>query len=225
MTIPAPRANCRIARRKAGFVGLKKFRDLRNALIVLCPIDHAPASWRDKPGRWTALARFGAFLVLTASCCPQFATAQPAKAAIFDLELVDMSQEGERGERADQTARLALASAELRRLFSASGQFDVIDLAPHAARVRERSPLFKCNGCVEELAAAAGADIAVTGIVQKTSNLILSFAIEVKDARSGLPIRGGQVDIRGNTDDTWVRGVRWIVKNRLLVQPLLLERR
>jgi hypothetical protein len=162
---------------------------------------------------------------LAASCWAQCGAAQPAKAAIFDLELVDMSQEGERGERADQTARIALATAELRHLLAASGQFQIIDLVPHAATIRERSPVFRCYGCAEELALAAGADIAVTGIVQKTSNLILSFAIELKDARSGMPIRGGQVDIRGNTDETWLRGVRWIVKNRLLVEPLLPDRR
>jgi hypothetical protein len=163
-------------------------------------------------------------LVFAASCSAQCPAAQPAKAAIFDLELVDMSQEAERGERADQTARIALASAELRRLLTASGQFEVIDLAPLAARIREKSPVSKCNGCAEELAVAAGADVAVTGVVQKTSNLILSFVIEVKDARSGQPIRGGQADIRGNTDETWLRGVRWIVKNRLLAEPLLPER-
>jgi hypothetical protein len=60
----------------------------------------------------------------------------------------------------------------------------------------------------------------VSGIVQKTSNLILSFAITVKDVRSGKVIRAGQVDIRGNNDESWLRGVRWVVKNRLLAEPL-----
>ncbi len=60
----------------------------------------------------------------------------------------------------------------------------------------------------------------MSGIIQKTSNLILSFAVVIKDVKTGKTIRGGQVDIRGNTDDTWLRGVRWIVKNRLLAEPL-----
>jgi hypothetical protein len=159
-------------------------------------------------------------LLLAASCCVQSAAAQPRKAAVFDLELVDTSQEGAAGERADQTARTALASAELRRLLAESMQLQIIDLAAFAAKIQVKSPLSKCNGCAEDLAREAGADIAVTGIVQKTSNLILSFAIEIKDVKSGLPIRGGQADIRGNTDETWLRGVRWVVKNRLLAEPL-----
>src|SRR5215210_4026487 len=164
--------------------------------------------------------RFGLVLLLAASCRGTSGAAEPLKAAVFDLELVDTSQESERGERADQTARIALASAELRRLLSESGQLQVVDLAPQAARIRDKSPLSKCSGCVEDLAREAGAELAVSGIVQKTSNLILSFAVEVKEVQSGRTIRAGQVDIRGNTDETWLRGVRWIVKNRLVAEPL-----
>jgi Protein of unknown function (DUF2380) len=56
--------------------------------------------------------------------------------------------------------------------------------------------------------------------VQQPSNLILSFVVEVTEVNSGRRVRAGQVDIRGNTDETWLRGVRWIVKNRLLAEPL-----
>ncbi|MDI4666973.1 DUF3280 domain-containing protein [Xanthobacter autotrophicus] len=36
-------------------------------------------------------------------------------------------------------------------------------------------------------------------------------------------VRGGQVDIRGNTDESWLRGVRYLMKNRILApgQPPL----
>jgi hypothetical protein len=161
--------------------------------------------------------RFSLVLLLAASCCGTSGAAEPPKAAVFDLELVDTSQEGE---RADQTARIALASAELRRLLADSRQFQLVDLTSRAARIQDKSPLSKCNGCVEDLAREAGADLAISGIVQKTSNLILSFMVEVREVNSGRRVRAGQVDIRGNTDETWLRGVRWIVKNRLLAEPL-----
>jgi Protein of unknown function (DUF2380) len=122
--------------------------------------------------------------------------------------------------RGDQTRRLELASTELRSLLQGSQQLKLIDLSSQRDAIAAKTPLNKCNGCGEELARALGADIMVTGVVQKTSNLILSFAIEVTDVKSGKVIRGGQVDIRGNTDETWLRGVRWIVKNRLLAEPL-----
>src|SRR4051794_22344466 len=207
-----------VLRRWPGRLGLEQLRRVRTPPPALLPA--APGRTIRDLSRSMASARFGAFFLLAASCCAQSAAAQPRKAAVFDLELVDTSQEAAAGERADQTARTALASAELRRLLAESGQLQVMDLAPFAAKIQVKSPLSKCNGCAEDLAREAGADIAVTGIVQKTSNLILSFAIEIKDVKSGMPIRGGQADIRGNTDETWLRGVRWIVKNRLLAEPL-----
>jgi hypothetical protein len=147
------------------------------------------------------------------------AAAEPAKTAVFDLEIIDTSVEAGRV-REDQTRRLGLASAELRELLSKSPQLRLVDIAPQAEAVRTKGPLNKCNGCEEDIAKELGADLAVSGIVQKTSNLILSFAITIKDIRTGKVIRGGQVDIRGNTDQDWLRGVRWVVKNRLLAEPL-----
>jgi hypothetical protein len=147
-------------------------------------------------------------------------SAEPAKTAVFDIELIDMSGEAGQGPRDDQTRRLDLASAELRNLLEQSRQLTLIDLSPQLEVIAAKAPLNRCNGCSQDIAKELGADLAVTGIVQKTSNLILSFAIEVKDVRTGKVLRGGQVDIRGNTDETWLRGVRWVVKNRLLAEPL-----
>ena len=149
------------------------------------------------------------------------AMAQPLKAAVFGFELLDTSEEGQlTGERADQTRRVALASAELKRLLDASGQIVEVDLKPQAATIEKDSPLFKCNGCEQDIARDLGADVSISGVVQKTSNLILSFKVEVKDVKSGKMLRGGQADIRGNSDEIWLRGVRYLVKNRLTDPPL-----
>jgi hypothetical protein len=109
----------------------------------------------------SALAALGLVLL------PALARAAPAKVAVFDLELLDMSQEGAaNGIRADETQRLALASNELRQLLRASDQIQEVDLAPQAAAIRDKAPLFKCNGCADDLAKALGADLAVSGHVE-----------------------------------------------------------
>ncbi len=148
------------------------------------------------------------------------AMAEPLRTAVFDIELVDTSQEAERGPRDDQTRRLKLVSDELRTLLQASPQIQIVDLTPKLDEINQKTPLSSCNGCAEDIATKLGAELLVSGIVQKTSDLILSFAISVTDVRSGKLVRGGQADIRGNTDESWLRGIRWIVKNRLLVEPL-----
>jgi hypothetical protein len=148
------------------------------------------------------------------------AAARPYQAAVFDIELLDTSQEAGAGERGDQTRRLQLVSEELRKLLAASGQIALVDLAPKAAEIEKQSPLFKCNGCDEDLAKALGADLVVSGYVQKTSNLILAFVVTVKEAATGKLLRAGQVDIRGNNDEMWLRGIRYAVRNRILAEPL-----
>jgi hypothetical protein len=160
---------------------------------------------------------FAAAFMLALAMSPGALAAEPLKLAVFDLELVDTSVEGA---RADQEQRLVLATAELRRLLEAQPDVKLVDLAPQAEAIRRAAPLRNCNGCDAEIARALGADYEVLGRIQKTSNLILSFLIELRDLRSGRMLRAGQVDIRGNTDDTWLRGVRWVVKNRLLTEPL-----
>ena len=66
------------------------------------------------------------------------------------------------------------------------------------------------------LAKSLGAEQAITGLVQKVSNLILNINIYVRDARTGDMVAAASADIRGNTDQSWSRGVGWLVRNRLL---------
>ncbi|MDR3535877.1 MAG: DUF2380 domain-containing protein [Acetobacteraceae bacterium] len=57
--------------------------------------------------------------------------------------------------------------------------------------------------------------IAVTGWVQKVSNLILNMNVVVRDVATGQTIAAGSVDIRGNTDESWSRALAYLVHNRL----------
>jgi hypothetical protein len=61
--------------------------------------------------------------------------------------------------------------------------------------------------------------IAITGTVSKVSNLILGFTIHVRDDSTGRLTRVLQAGFRGNTDESWLRGIRWLVANRLLAPP------
>lgn len=49
--------------------------------------------------------------------------------------------------------------------------------------------------------------------VQTVSNLILSINIEVTDAASGRLVYNKPVDLRGNTDESWLRGIRYMVNS------------
>ncbi len=148
---------------------------------------------------------------------PGFAAADMAKIAAFDFELIDTSLEGEvGGERADEQVRLGLITRDLRERLRDSGRYQVIDIEPARARITDAGYLHGCVRCASSIAADLGADLALTGTVQKVSNLILNINLYLYDAASGDLLRAMSVDIRGNTDESWLRGVSYLARNRLL---------
>jgi hypothetical protein len=144
------------------------------------------------------------------------AGAQERSAAIFDFELTDTSRDNQLAPHdAEHQARLAMVSARLRTRLSESGRFSITDIAP-VAREAQASNLQSCGGCDVSLAGKIGADLAITGMVHKVSNLILNMMIFVRDAKTGNNLAVAQADMRGDTDESWNRTLDWLVRNRLL---------
>ncbi|GJD50311.1 hypothetical protein OPKNFCMD_3050 [Methylobacterium crusticola] len=160
-------------------------------------------------------------LLLSAAAALAAPEAAPSRrAAVFGIELAEPGAVGLRPLRPEDARRLALATATLEREVAAAGTLAPVDLGSQAAAIRRDAPLYKCEGCAERIALTAGAALAVYGYVQRNANQLLNLTITITEADSGKVLRGGQVVIRGDTDDTWLHGVRWLVKNRLLAEPL-----
>ncbi|KMO44749.1 hypothetical protein VQ03_01485 [Methylobacterium tarhaniae] len=147
------------------------------------------------------------------------AAAAPTSAAVFGIELAEPGTVGPRPLKPQDARRLALASETLRREVAGRG-LEPVDLGAHAAEIRRDAPFYKCEGCAEKIAKAAGAVLVVYGYVQRSAPQVLNLTITVTEAESGKVLRGGQVVIQGDTDDTWLHGVRSLVKNRLFAEPL-----
>lgn len=142
---------------------------------------------------------------------------QPVKVAIFDFELIDTSLEGEkRGVDPAETARLKKISDLLRGLLEKSGKYTVIPTAPVADQINDAGYIYSCNGCDIRMAKELDADLSFTGHVHKVSRLILSINIFVNDVATGKRLKNMSADIRGDTDESWTHGVRWLVRNRIL---------
>ena len=138
------------------------------------------------------------------------------RVAVFDFELIDTSLQGEvNGSRADEQDRLTRLGDQLRQRLRDSGRFSLVDITPIASEARA-SNLQACGGCDTHLARRIGADLAVTGTVQKVSNLILNLNIYIRDFSSGGTVAAMSADMRGNTDESWSRTLDWLIRNRLL---------
>jgi hypothetical protein len=178
----------------------------RNASVYICPMI----------GRITSIMGLACSLVVSwVFLLAIHACANAQTVAVFDFELIDTSLEGEiRGVRPDEQARLGQLSSQLRERLKDSGRFSLVDIAPVAAEARA-SNLQGCGGCDTRLAGRVGAELSITGTVQKVSNLILNMNIYVRDASSGATLAAMSADMRGNTDESWFRTLDWLIRNRL----------
>ncbi len=134
--------------------------------------------------------------------------------AVFPFDFVNSSLEATRPE---ERRRLRMLREQLARGLEAHG-YRVID-ASAAAASAPYARLRDCNGCERDLARALGADLAAIGWVQKVSNLILSITVQTSDGASGRVDRGGFVSIRGNTDESWSRGLAYLLERVLFRDP------
>jgi hypothetical protein len=155
------------------------------------------------------------------AAAPVFAAASPRAAdtvVVFPFELLDSSQEGEfvPKVRPEETKRLALLTDDLARRLTETGHFDLVPVGELAGAIKDAAPLHKCNGCEVDLAKKSGAKYAMLGLVQKFSDTLLSVSIQVVDAQSG-GIKSFSAGVQGNTDEAWLRGVSYLVRNRLAI--------
>ncbi len=159
-------------------------------------------------------AAAGALLLCGAA--PATAAEGKLKVAFFGFELINTSPEpiGE-GER----RRIVLIGDVFAKMLADSGRYEIAPL-PEALRRRiaQSADITGCNGCQIEWAREAGADIAAFGTVQKVSNLILNENIYMNRVDGGAAFFSGSVDIRGNTDESWSRGMKYLIGEYFLKQ-------
>ena len=135
--------------------------------------------------------------------------------AVFDFELIDTSLEGAtNGPRADEAARIAEVSEHLREWLAKFKDVRVVDIAS-VAKQAAAVHLQECGGCDADLARRVGAELSITGTVQKVSNLILNMNIYIRNVTDGRLIGGMSADMRGNTEETWMHTLGWLERNRL----------
>ncbi len=174
----------------------------------------------DAPGRARHAARMTCIrplLLILAALATMAATPlygpppQPGTAVWYGLHFIDTSTEGAiQGVRADETARIEMIEEFIADDLTARG-FTLIE-PPADAVAAIKNPV-NSNRRDTKIAAEMGARYAISGEVQKVSNLILAVNLYVRDAATGKNVRAGAVDIRGNNDESFRRGYSYLLKN------------
>ena len=164
-------------------------------------------------------------VVSTAGAFETLAGEDRIKLAVFGFELIDSSLQGDiEGESADDLLRLSMIEEDLKRQLTESGRYELVDVAPAAEMIEAAGYLHGCNGCEAKIAERLGAEQALIGWVQKVSNLILNLNVGIRDVMSRKKVFAASVDIRGNTDESWRHGIRYLIKRKLFKDNSKIER-
>ena len=151
-------------------------------------------------------------LILSATLGISSAAQSAESVAFFGITLLDSSlQTAELGQDPAELARIEMLEQMVREKFAENG-YELLDLEPVQEQLDMIVNPAKCYGCDTRMATKLGADYSLVGEVQKVSNLILSMNLQMREAATGTMVKGRVVDIRNNTDESWQRGMRYILK-------------
>ena len=120
-----------------------------------------------------------------------------------------------------ERARLASIEELFKSELEASGHYRFAPIAADAAAKIAAGPeIGSCGGCEFDYGKQLGGDFAAWIVVQKVSDLILNINVYMADVAARKLTFVHSVDIRGNTDESWKRGLTYLVKNYLLAGQL-----
>jgi hypothetical protein len=134
--------------------------------------------------------------------------------AVMDVELIDDHLNPDTV--ADQERRLREARIQLQQLLASRSLYRVLDPEPAQAlltRLHEQQAfLYRCDDCVFQFGSLLGADLVMSSWVQKVSELILNFNVQIHDVAQQRMVLSKSVDMRGNNDVSWTRAIDYLVR-------------
>ena len=129
---------------------------------------------------------------------------------LLDFEFVDELLDPRTAET--DRKRLLMINDTLSKHLQSCDALRVTDAAPAKAEIMRAqtrmSYVHRCNGCAKEFGEAAQAQYVLFPWVQKVSNLILNLNARIRSATTDQIVAVRSVDIRGNTDQSWMRGAK-----------------
>ena len=143
------------------------------------------------------------------------AETEPPTLAVLGFDLVDDHPDAARAELL--LPRLAAIKTQLEKGLHERGLYRVVD--PAAAQdlinIQHASNefLYRCNDCLADVGKRLDTRLVAVGWVQRVSELILNVNVLVLDSQTGVEVLSKSVDLRGNTDETWTRGVNFMLRD------------
>lgn len=146
------------------------------------------------------------------------AVSAPAKSvALLSVRLQNDNEELDPTSDAER-ARLAKLGEQFKIHLEGSGRFRFVDIPTDVkAKIEAGQFIGDCRGCEVEYGKELNSDLIAWITIQKVSNLILNLNVYMGDVATNKMTFVHSVDIRGNTDESWSRSLKYLIDNYLLV--------
>ncbi len=139
----------------------------------------------------------------------------PPALAFLGFELVDDHPAPENA--AGLKTRLSLIERDMAAGLAARNLYRVVDIGPARASIEKLRNqvqfLYSCNDCLGPIGKDLGLRLVATGWVQRVSSLILNINLQITDVVDNRMALTKSVDIRGDNDTAWQRGVAFMLRD------------
>lgn len=144
---------------------------------------------------------------------PSVPSASPARMAFLGVYLHNDNETLEPTTAAEH-ARTGKVAALFHQRIEASSGYLLVPLPEDVTQaLQTKSEPGACGGCEIDYGRSVQAGSVSWITVQKVSNLILNLNLYVADVETGQMSFIRSVDIRGNTDESWLRGLSYLLDN------------
>jgi hypothetical protein len=144
------------------------------------------------------------------------AHADPQRVAFLGIHFQNDNAGYEPTSDAEQN-RMKSISKAFEKMLVASGKYTFVSVpASEQQKIKAGQMVGACGGCEYNYGRDLNADLVAWIRVQKVSNLILNINVYMADVSQKRATFIHSIDLRGNTDESWMRGIKYLVQNYLL---------
>lgn len=146
------------------------------------------------------------------------ADTSPPKLAFLGITFMNDNEKLEPTTDAERH-RLAALEKQFAASVERSRNYEIVPVTESVrAKIASGQPLGQCGGCEAAFGKELHADRVAWMTVQKVSNLILNINLYVGDPQTDKQTFLKSVDIRGNTDESWSRSLKYLLDNYFLAK-------
>jgi hypothetical protein len=115
--------------------------------------------------------------------------------------------------------RIKVIGEQFAARLAASGEYKLVPLTDDIkSEIARGQAVGHCGGCEADYGKKLKADRVAWIMVQKVSNLILNMNVYMADPQTDKYTFIKSVDIRGNTDESWSRSLKYLLDNYFFEQ-------